>query len=109
MIFSLLQAWKSWNEGNIGAIVDPVISNPSFEVEVFRCINIGLLCVQELARDRPTISTVISMLNSEIVDLPAPKQSAFAERFSYLDKESSEQNKQRYSINNVSITALEAR
>ncbi|KAI5570466.1 hypothetical protein POPTR_011G039300v4 [Populus trichocarpa] len=102
-------AWKSWNEGNIGAIVDPVISNPSFEVEVFRCINIGLLCVQELARDRPTISTVISMLNSEIVDLPAPKQSAFAERFSYLDKESSEQNKQRYSINNVSITALEAR
>ncbi|KAG6754765.1 hypothetical protein POTOM_040559 [Populus tomentosa] len=73
-------AWKSWNEGNIGAIVDPVISNPSFEVEVFRCIHIGLLCVQELARDRPTISTVISMLNSEIVDLPAPKQSAFAER-----------------------------
>ncbi|KAG6754766.1 hypothetical protein POTOM_040560 [Populus tomentosa] len=102
-------AWKSWNEGNIGAIVDPVISNPSFEVEVFRCIHIGLLCVQELARDRPTISTVISMLNSEIVDLPAPKQSAFAERLGYLDKESSEQNKQRCSINNVSITELEAR
>ncbi|KAJ6978908.1 G-type lectin S-receptor-like serine/threonine-protein kinase [Populus alba x Populus x berolinensis] len=102
-------AWKSWNEGNIGAIVDPVISNPSFEVEVFRCIHIGLLCVQELARDRPTISTVISMLNSEIVDLPAPKQSAFAERLGYFDKESSEQNKQRCSINNVSITALEAR
>ncbi|KAG6755930.1 hypothetical protein POTOM_039338 [Populus tomentosa] len=80
-------AWKSWNEGNIGAIVDPVISNPSFEVEVFRCIHIGLLCVQELARDRPTISTVISMLNSEIVDLPAPKQSAFAERLVAMSPE----------------------
>ena len=36
--------------------------------------------MQELARDRPIVSTIISMLNGEIVDLPTPKQPAFMER-----------------------------
>nr|KJB12757.1 hypothetical protein B456_002G035100 [Gossypium raimondii] len=47
--------------------------------EILRCIHVGLLCVQEYAKDRPTISTVISMLNSEISDLNTPKQPAFTQ------------------------------
>ena len=74
------QAWKLWNEGGITAFVDPAISEPCFLVEILRCIHIGLLCVQELAKDRPVVSTIISMLNSEIVDLPTPKKPAFVER-----------------------------
>ncbi|KAJ6893347.1 G-type lectin S-receptor-like serine/threonine-protein kinase [Populus alba x Populus x berolinensis] len=41
-------AWKLWNEGNISALVDPVISDRSSQEEIVRCIHVGLLCVQEL-------------------------------------------------------------
>ncbi|KAK0578598.1 hypothetical protein LWI29_013021 [Acer saccharum] len=60
-------AWKLWNENNISALIDPVISDPpSFQSEILRCIQVGLLCVQEFVKDRPTMLTVVSMLNSEI-------------------------------------------
>ncbi|KAJ0101317.1 hypothetical protein Patl1_03700 [Pistacia atlantica] len=37
----------------------------------------GLLCVQEDPTDRPTMSTIVLMLNSYSVTLPAPQQPAF--------------------------------
>ena len=46
-----------------------MIYEPYCEMEMLRCIHVGLLCVQEFAKDRPIISVVISMLKSEIVDL----------------------------------------
>ncbi|MBA0638426.1 hypothetical protein Godav_022246, partial [Gossypium davidsonii] len=49
------------------------------EKEIWRCIHVGLLCVQECAKDRPTMPTVVSMLNCEISDLNTPKQPAFTE------------------------------
>ncbi|XWS15643.1 hypothetical protein CRYUN_Cryun34aG0019200 [Craigia yunnanensis] len=60
-------AWKLWSEDNILALVDPVmILDPSFHREISRCINVGLLCVQNFVKDRPTMSTVALMLSSEI-------------------------------------------
>ncbi|KAJ6893351.1 G-type lectin S-receptor-like serine/threonine-protein kinase [Populus alba x Populus x berolinensis] len=103
------QAWKLWNEGDITALVDPAISDPCFQVEIFRCIQIGLLCVQELAKDRPAVSTISSMLNSEIVDLPPPKKPAFVERQSSLDTEAITQSQKINSINNVTISDLNGR
>ncbi|XP_056159711.1 G-type lectin S-receptor-like serine/threonine-protein kinase SD1-13 [Syzygium oleosum] len=73
-------AWKLWNEDNVLALVDPNIPVTCFEVELLRCRNVGLLCTQERAKDRLSISTVISMINSEIADLPRPKQPAFTAR-----------------------------
>ncbi|KAJ6893348.1 hypothetical protein NC652_027395 [Populus alba x Populus x berolinensis] len=102
-------AWKLWNEGDITALVDPAIPDPCFQVEIFRCIQIGLLCVQELAKDRPAVSTISSMLNSEIVDLPPPKKPAFVERQISLDTESITQNQKINSINNVTISDLKGR
>lgn len=102
-------AWKLWNEGNIAALVDPGISYPSFHEEIFRCVHVGLLCVQEFAKDRPAIFTVISMLNSEIVDLPTPKQPAFSERRSELDTASLQHDQRPESINNVTVTLLSGR
>ncbi|KAJ6978907.1 hypothetical protein NC653_027171 [Populus alba x Populus x berolinensis] len=102
-------AWKLWNEGDITALVDPAISDPCFQVEIFRCIQIGLLCVQEVAKDRPAVSTISSMLNSEIVDLPPPKKPAFVERHSSVDTESITQNQKINSINNVTISDLNGR
>ncbi|KAJ6978905.1 G-type lectin S-receptor-like serine/threonine-protein kinase [Populus alba x Populus x berolinensis] len=103
------QAWKLWNEGDITALVDPAISDPCFQVEIFRCIQIGLLCVQELAKDRPAVSTISSMLNSEIVDLPPPKKPAFVERQSSVDTEAITQSQKINSINNVTISDLNGR
>ncbi|MBA0634884.1 hypothetical protein Godav_025763, partial [Gossypium davidsonii] len=77
------QAWKLWNEGNIWDLVDKVISefesDSKNEKEIRRCIHVGLLCVQEYAKDRPNMSTIVSILNSEISNLDTPKQPAFTQ------------------------------
>ncbi|KAL0012593.1 hypothetical protein SO802_007701 [Lithocarpus litseifolius] len=98
-------AWKLWNANNIMALIDPMISEPCFEMEILRCIHVGLLCVQDFAEDRPNVSVVISMLKSEIVDLPHPKQPAFTERKIALDTDSS----QSCSVNNVTVTMVQGR
>ena len=60
VFFLCLQAWKLWKANNTGALIDPMISEPCYEMEILRCIHVGLLCVQEFAKDRPTVSTIIS-------------------------------------------------
>ncbi|TYH86373.1 hypothetical protein ES332_D01G037800v1 [Gossypium tomentosum] len=72
--------------------------------EIWRCIHVGLLCVQEYTKDRPTISTVISMLNSEISDLNTPKQPAFTQA-----PLMSHNVEDRGSLNDVTLTNLDGR
>jgi hypothetical protein len=95
-----------WNDDNIMALLDPTIWDPCFQMEMLRCIHVGLLCVQELARDRPTMSTIISMLNSEILDLPTPKQLAFTERQNPSNIEPAQQEQIRFSMYNVTVTTV---
>ena len=45
--------------------------------ELMRCMNIGLLCVQENAVDRPTMLDVVAMLSSKTKILAEPKHPAF--------------------------------
>ena len=45
--------------------------------EVVRCINVGLLCVQENIVHRPIMSSVVLMLNSNTIALPMPSRPAF--------------------------------
>ncbi|PPD82705.1 hypothetical protein GOBAR_DD20371 [Gossypium barbadense] len=101
-------AWKLWREGNIWGLVDKVIleskSYSNDEKEIWRCIHVGLLCVQEYTKDRPTISTVISMLNSEISDLNTPKQPAFTQA-----PLMSHDVEDRGSLNDVTLTNLDGR
>ena len=44
--------------------------------EMMRCIKIGLLCVQENASDRPSMTSVVPMLNGNLDPIPTPKQPA---------------------------------
>ncbi|CAL5408668.1 unnamed protein product [Camellia sinensis] len=99
-------AWKLWNEDNIVTLIDPMISYQDFRSEILRCVNVGLLCVQEFAIDRPTISTVLSMLNSEISYLPTPKQPAFTQTPKSL---SSQQSQSRCSRNELTVTIVDGR
>ena len=108
-MFQFFKAWKLWNAENIVALIDPMIYKPCFEMEILRCTQVGLLCAQEFAKDRATISIVVSMLKSEIVDLPPPKKSAFTERNIALDTESSQLNQSICSTNNVTITMVQGR
>ncbi|KAK2644246.1 hypothetical protein Ddye_019441 [Dipteronia dyeriana] len=101
--------WKLWNENHIVATIDTMISDPLYQSEVLRCIHVGLLCVQEFVKDRPTMSTVISMLNSEILDLPTPKQPAFIESQGAFETESSDKSLKKHSVNYVSITVVDGR
>ncbi|XP_044460669.1 putative receptor-like protein kinase At4g00960 isoform X1 [Mangifera indica] len=72
----LTYAWKSWNEGSAANLIDPSMrDNPT--TEMMKCIHIALLCVQENVSDRPTIGSVVHMLNSDSVNLPAPKRPGF--------------------------------
>lgn len=56
-------------------ILDPTLKDGSRN-EMLRCIHIALLCVQENSNDRPTMVSVISMLNSFSVSLQLPSQPA---------------------------------
>lgn len=99
--------WKLWNEDEVVALIDQEICNPDYVSNILRCIHIGLLCVQEIAKERPTMATVVSMLNSEIVKLPPPSQPAFLLRQTEHRADSAQQNHD--SNNSVTVTSLQGR
>ncbi|XP_021801241.1 putative receptor-like protein kinase At4g00960 [Prunus avium] len=69
-------AWRSWREGTASNLIDPTLKTGS-KNEIMRCIHIGLLCVQENVADRPTMASVILMMNSYSSTLPVPSQSEY--------------------------------
>ena len=73
-----MQAWRTWTAGKCLEMIDPMLENSFIGSEVERCIHIGLLCVQEDAKDRPTMSHVVLMLASDTMVLPKPKHPAFS-------------------------------
>lgn len=70
-------AWMLWKEGKALEIMDRCLEDSYVESQVERCIQISLLCVQRLPKDRPTMSSVVSMLGNEGLALPEPKQPGF--------------------------------
>ncbi|QCD85742.1 interleukin-1 receptor-associated kinase 4 [Vigna unguiculata] len=74
----LLHAWRTWGAGKCLEVIDPMLEKSFLGSEVERCIHIGLLCVQEAAKDRPTMSHVVLMLASDTMVLPKPKHPAFS-------------------------------
>ena len=57
--------------------MDPLLNESFSEGEVLRCVHAGLLCVEENADDRPTMSNVIAMLNNKIKVDVLPKKPAY--------------------------------
>ncbi|PRQ28549.1 putative protein kinase RLK-Pelle-DLSV family [Rosa chinensis] len=73
-------AWKLWRDGTPLEFLDPCLRDSYSRNEVIRCIHIGLLCVQEDPADRPTMQSLVLMLNSYSVSLPLPQEPAFVHR-----------------------------
>ncbi|MFS8030945.1 putative protein kinase RLK-Pelle-DLSV family [Helianthus anomalus] len=71
-------AWKNWRNGTPTNMIDPTLKARSDSMSgIIRSIHIGLLCVQENVSDRPTMSSVVLMLNSHSLSLPVPAEPAF--------------------------------
>ena len=109
MILLNFQAWDLWMEGKALDIVDSSLGQAYPAHEVSRCIQIGLLCVQEQATDRPTMVEIVFMLGNETT-LPAPNKPAFINRKNINNgQDSSNSAGAPGSINDVTISELEAR
>ena len=80
----------------------------SFAGEALRCIGIALLCLQEFAEDRPTMSAVVFMLGNDSA-LPTPKQPAFVFKRSTCTSGDRSTTEGANSINDVTCSIVEAR
>ncbi|KAJ1376489.1 Serine-threonine/tyrosine-protein kinase, catalytic domain [Sesbania bispinosa] len=69
-------AWKNWTNQTPFLMLDPKLRGSYSRNEVKRCIHIALLCVQENPADRPSMATVVLVLNSYSVTLALPRQPA---------------------------------
>lgn len=89
-------------------IIDQSLGESCNDLEVQRCIQIGLLCVQDYAVDRPSMPAVVSMLGNDST-LPTPKQPAFVFKKSNYGSSDPSTSEGIYSVNDVSMTMIEAR
>ncbi|XP_028096535.1 cysteine-rich receptor-like protein kinase 10 [Camellia sinensis] len=95
--------WQLWNEGKGLELIDPLLPESCDLDEFLRYMHIGLLCVQEDAYDRPTMSSVVVMLKSEVVTLSQPERPAFSVgRFT----DHYEPNDKDYSVNESTISDI---
>ncbi|CAN6689770.1 unnamed protein product [Malus baccata var. baccata] len=100
--------WDLWREGKALEIVDPSMGESYHVNEVVRCIQIALLCVQEFAADRPTMSAVVFMLGNEAA-VPSPTQPVFLLRRSCTRVDPSTSTEGASSINDVTFGPDESR
>ncbi|CAN6452121.1 unnamed protein product [Victoria cruziana] len=74
----IAHAWRLWSGGNASDFVDPTLRNGGSINEMERCIQIGLLCIQEDPATRPTMSSVVVMLGNCSLALPLPQPPAYS-------------------------------
>jgi hypothetical protein len=73
----LFQVWRQWKDQTPLSILDPDIKEDYSNIEVIKCIQIGLLCVQNDSEARSSMVTVASYLSSNSIELPIPQEPAF--------------------------------
>ncbi|KAL4312449.1 hypothetical protein GQ457_01G005220 [Hibiscus cannabinus] len=76
-LFLLAHAWNLWTSNSAMDLIDPTLQEVPTHLAI-RYVNIGLLCIQEIADDGPTMSDVFSMITNESLVLPYPKQPGFS-------------------------------
>ncbi|KAL8127217.1 hypothetical protein AgCh_014215 [Apium graveolens] len=101
----LRHAWRSYAIGSVFDLVDKVVAKSSHhpQFDVFRAVQIGLLCVQQYPEDRPTMATVVQMLTSENA-LPEPTQPGF-----FTETKMQQGDSSTSSSNYISVTDMAPR
>ncbi|KAF8037775.1 hypothetical protein BT93_B0577 [Corymbia citriodora subsp. variegata] len=72
----IAHVWNLWKEVKSLDIIDSFMAQPYNSRQVSRSIQIGLLCVQECAADRPTMMDIVLMLGNDVA-LASPNKPAF--------------------------------
>ncbi|VVA40617.1 PREDICTED: G-type lectin S-receptor [Prunus dulcis] len=104
-------AWELWKEGRGLELMDPTLKDSCTEDQLLRCFQVGLLCVEENAADRPSMSDVVSMLTTETISLPLPTRPAFITIRNVIvsDISISRRELQIISVNGLSNTTVAGR
>ncbi|KAH9803044.1 G-type lectin S-receptor-like serine/threonine-protein kinase [Citrus sinensis] len=58
-------AWRLWTEDRPVELIDKSLEDTYSLSEALRCIQVGLLCVQQRPEDRPNMASVVLMLSGE--------------------------------------------
>lgn len=98
-----------WKEEKALDLLDKTLRESCKTHEYLKCVNVGLLCVQEDPNDRPTMSNVVFMLGSETATLPNPKQPAFIVRRCPSSRASSSSRPETCSNNVITVTLEDGR
>ncbi|MCD9645418.1 hypothetical protein HAX54_034301 [Datura stramonium] len=98
-------AWQKWDEGTPMDLVDRSIWDECHHDEALRCIHLALICVQDMALHRPSISSVVLMLETDNIRLPLPRQPTYTSMRKYEDADIWNE-KQDFSSNNVTISVI---
>ncbi|XP_050218655.1 G-type lectin S-receptor-like serine/threonine-protein kinase At4g27290 [Mercurialis annua] len=101
-------AWKLFKEGRYLELIDDSTMETCSLSEVLRTIHVGLLCVQHNPEDRPNMSLVVLMLSSE-GPLPEPNEPGFFTERKLLEGESASSKQNLNSVNELTITLIDAR
>ncbi|KAH9615137.1 hypothetical protein KSS87_002440, partial [Heliosperma pusillum] len=75
----LSYAWRCWEDGKPLEIMDPTLTDLCSRTEVLKCVQLGLLCVEEDYTMRPCMSTIVHILSSNFAAtaLSKPQHPAF--------------------------------
>jgi serine/threonine protein kinase len=117
VVLHYAQAWQLWREGRAFELIDPTLGECTEVADIVRCVKVALLCVQDSATDRPTMTDVTAMLASRdggaAASLPDPRRPPhFSLRVSSSDDGSSEVRTRSHgtascSTNDLTITTVQ--
>ncbi|KAK7257272.1 hypothetical protein RIF29_31123 [Crotalaria pallida] len=99
--------WKLWKEDKALHLMDSNIKDSCDVSEVLRCIHVSLLCVQQYPDDRPTMTSTLRMLGSEM-ELIEPKEPGFFPRKASSEEELSS-TQFKMSTNEFTISSFTGR
>ncbi|KAF8719397.1 hypothetical protein HU200_024107 [Digitaria exilis] len=107
----LTYVWRHWSRGTVQPLLEGCPAEGRRPQEILRCVHVGLLCVQEGPQLRPSMASVVVMLNSRSITLPAPAAPAFAAAGVVRsdDREDPRVGSREHSVNDVSVSVVEPR
>ncbi|ESW20747.1 hypothetical protein PHAVU_005G011200 [Phaseolus vulgaris] len=102
-------AWRLWKDDDPTKLIDICLEESCVVSEVLRCIQVGLLCLQLHPNDRPNMASVVVMLTNETI-LAQPKEPGFFIGKAIPSEVESSTGKEIFvSVNEMSISLLDAR
>lgn len=94
-------------EGRGDEFLDPSLDDLTCHCKIMRCMQVGLLCVQENSADRPTMLEVDSLLKNEGTPVGTPNMPAFSMKKYEDDKGDTSNSRLKFSsINDVTISQM---